>query len=209
MIQTKNLSYKYNKNEYIFNFPDINLSNGEHLLVIGKSGVGKTTLLQLIAGFLVPLNGSIRIKDTEINSLGNSKLDSFRGESIGMVFQKKHALSNVSVIDNLKTRLFFANKGSEALKVDVLLKQLGLFEVKNNKVNELSEGQLQRLSVALAVIHQPQVILADEPTASLDDENCQIVIELLIAQAEEKNANLIVITHDQRIKSYFKNTMQL
>jgi putative ABC transport system ATP-binding protein len=89
------------------------------------------------------------------------------------------------------------------------LKQLGLFKIKNYKVKELSEGQLQRLSVALAVIHQPKVILADEPTSSLDDENCQIVIELLIAQAKEKNANLIVITHDQRIKSYFKNAMEL
>jgi putative ABC transport system ATP-binding protein len=208
MIKTQNISFTYNTNEHVFHFPNIKLSHGEHLLVLGKSGVGKTTLLHLIAGLLVPRSGNICINDIEINALSNSKRDTFRGTSIGMVFQKKHALSNVSVINNLKIRLFFTKK-NEVPEINILLKQLGLFKIKNYKVKELSEGQFQRLSVALAVIHQPKVILADEPTSSLDDENCQIVIELLIAQAKEKNANLIVITHDQRIKSYFKNAMEL
>ena len=89
------------------------------------------------------------------------------------------------------------------------MSQLDLLELKTSKVHALSEGQLQRLGIALAVIHEPQVILADEPTSSLDDANCKKVIELLLKQAAQTHANLIVITHDHRIKSYFQNTISL
>jgi putative ABC transport system ATP-binding protein len=174
MIETDNLTYQYKRGEPVLNFPNINLGKGENLLILGDSGIGKTTLLHLLAGLLKPATGNI-------------------------------------YFDNviLKTRLLFSDQSVNVKKIENVLEQLGLIEVKNNKINELSEGQLQRLGIALSVIHNPKVILADEPTSSLDDKNCKIVIQLLIHQAEQTNTNLIVITHDQRIKSFFQNSIVL
>jgi len=209
MVQTKNLTFQYKKREHIFSFPNITLDKQENLLILGKSGIGKTTFLHLLAGLLQPIGGKAIIDNVDLNTLQNNKLDKFRGSTIGLVFQKKHAIQSLNVFENLRARLFFSKKPIPNEKIDALLEQLGLSEVKKSKINELSEGQLQRLGIALSVIHNPQVILADEPTSSLDDENCRIVIELLINQAKQTNASLIVITHDHRIKSYFQNSITL
>lgn len=209
MIHTDNLTFQYNKKENVFSFPNMALKKQENVLILGKSGIGKTTLLHLLAGLLKPTNGKITIDNVSICELSTNQLDKFRGETIGLVFQKKHAIQSLSVLENLQARLFFSKKKVENSVIEELLKELDLYEFKHSKVNELSEGQLQRLGIASAVIHQPKVILADEPTSSLDDENCKIVIELLIKQAQKTNANLIVITHDFRIKSFFQNSITL
>ncbi|WP_237275610.1 ABC transporter ATP-binding protein [Tenacibaculum ovolyticum] len=209
MIQTENLTYQYKKGTAIFSFPNITLEKGDNLLILGESGIGKTTLLHLLAGLLKPVTGKILINKTPINYLKSNKLDEFRGKNIGLVFQKKHAIHSLNVFDNLKARLLFSNAAINKNRIETILEQLGLFELKKSKVRELSEGQLQRLGIALSVIHNPQVILADEPTSSLDDKNCKIVIELLINQAKQTKANLIVITHDHRIKSFFQNSITL
>jgi len=209
MIHTDNITFQYKNNNHIFSFPNITLDKQENLLILGKSGVGKTTFLHLLAGLLKPKEGCIIIDNVDIDTLSNAKLDQFRGKNIGLVFQKKHAIPTLNVFQNLEARLFFGKKPSNSKKIEAILKQLDLLDFKKKKVNELSEGQLQRLGIALSVIHNPQVILADEPTASLDDENCKIVIDLLIKQAKQTDANLIVITHDYRIKSYFQNSITL
>ena len=209
MIQTDNLTFQYKTRGHIFSFPNIALEEKENLLILGKSGIGKTTLLHLLAGLLQPVSGKVIINKIDLNSLKNSKLDQFRGKSIGLVFQKKHAIQSLTVFENLQARFFFSKMPISNEKIETLLEQLDLSEVKKSKVHELSEGQLQRLGIALSVIHNPQVILADEPTSSLDDKNCKQVIELLKNQAEQTSANLIVITHDHRIKSYFKNSITL
>ena len=209
MIITENITFHYKNENHTFRFPDINLKVSEDLLILGKSGIGKTTLLHLLAGILQPIEGTIHINETNINSLSASKLDTFRGQNIGLVFQKNHAVQSLTVFENLQSRLFFSKTTLLKNKIDQLLQDLGLFEYKNRKINQLSEGQLQRLGIAMAVIHNPKVILADEPTSSLDDENATIVIELLKKHATQNNANLIVITHDYRIKSLFSNTITL
>lgn len=209
MIKTDNLTFQYKKKDEIFNFPDISLKPQESLLILGKSGIGKTTLLHLLAGLLKPLSGKIIIDDTDINSLSDNQLDKFRGQNIGLVFQKNHAIKSLNVFDNLKARLFFGKKTISNDTISNLLEQLGLSSFKDSKINELSEGQLQRLGIAMSVIHNPKVMLADEPTSSLDDENCKIVIELLKNQALKAKANLIVITHDHRIKPFFQNSITL
>lgn len=209
MVQTDNLTFQYKKSAHIFSFPNIALERRENLLILGKSGIGKTTLLHLLAGILQPLGGNVRIDNVDLNSLQHQQLDTFRGQNIGLVFQKKHAIPSLNVFENLQMRLFFSKKPINNAAIEGLLEQLDLAAVKKNKVNALSEGQLQRLGIALSVIHHPQVILADEPTSSLDDENCKVVIALLKHQAAQTNANLIVITHDQRIKSYFQNAITL
>ncbi|WP_341220588.1 ABC transporter ATP-binding protein [Polaribacter atrinae] len=209
MLKTSSLTFQYTKDDPIFSFPDISLENQENLLVIGKSGIGKTTFLHLFAGLLQPVNGTILISDIDINTLSHSKLDAFRGVHIGLVFQKKYAIQNLNVFQNLQARLLFSKKRINHKEIDVLLAQLGLLDFKKSKINKLSEGQLQRLGIALAVIHKPKVILADEPTSSLDDENCKIVMDLLLEQASKIGANLIIITHDQRVKPFFKKTVLL
>lgn len=209
MIKTENITFSYQKSKYQFNFPDIDIKQNENLLILGKSGIGKTTFLHLLSGLLKPTSGTVFIDDVAINTLKSNALDLFRGENIGLVFQKKHAIQSLSVFENLQARLYFANKANNNNQIENSLKELGLTEHKNSKINELSEGQLQRLGIALSVIHQPKVILADEPTSSLDDENCEKVIQLLIKQAHKTKANLIVITHDSRIKSFFQNIITL
>lgn len=209
MIKTKELKFKYKKGSESFSFPDIALQENEHLLILGKSGVGKTTFLHLLAGLLAPTNGTILIDDIDINTLSPSKLDTFRGQHIGLVFQKKHAIQSLSVLEILKARLFFSKKTSVTANIEEVLKSLDLDSHKNSNINTLSEGQLQRLSIAMAVVHQPKLILADEPTSSLDDDNCFNVIDLLKKQAKTNNANLVVITHDSRVKERFKNTIEL
>ncbi len=209
MIHTDNLTFQYNKKGNSFSFPDITLNKQEHLLILGKSGIGKTTLLHLLAGILKPNSGKVTIDNVTLNTLKNNQLDKFRGEAIGLVFQKKHAIGSLSVLENLQARLFFSKKKTNNTAIDGVLKELGLYDFKHHKINELSEGQLQRLGIACAVIHQPKVLLADEPTSSLDDENCKLVMELLLKQAQSTNANLIVITHDFRIKSFFQNFITL
>ena len=209
MIQTENLTYQYNKKTTTLSFPNITLNKDENLLILGESGIGKTTLLHLLAGLIKPTTGKILINKVTLNSLKNSQLDQFRGKNIGLAFQKKHAIESLNVVNNLKARLLFSNVLVNDKQIEILLKQLGLSDLKKSKVNELSEGELQRLGIALSVIHKPKVILADEPTSSLDDKNCIIVIELLIKHAKLTNANLIVITHDHRIKSFFKNSISL
>lgn len=209
MITTRDLTFRYRAGEAIFRFPDISLASGEHLLILGESGVGKTTLLHLLAGLLRPLNGEITLEDVPISGLSERKMDRFRGGNIGLVFQKNHAIRSLNVQENLRARLFFSRKNMPKSVVADLLEELGLADCRHKKTTELSEGQLQRLGIAMAVVHAPRIILADEPTSSLDDTNCTTVIDLLMGQARANNANLVVITHDHRIKPFFPNTLVL
>ena len=208
MLKTAGVNFSYTK-ESNFNFPDIELSNDTSLLILGKSGIGKTTLLHLLAGILSPDSGSIVINDSDIASLSNKKLDTFRGKHIGIVFQNTSAISSLNVYDNLQARLYFSGISDKKEAIDTILHQLDLYSVKHQKPHTLSTGQMQRLGIALGVIHKPDIILADEPTSSLDDDNCDLVINLLKSQAKKSNANLIIITHDQRVKNSFANTIVL
>jgi putative ABC transport system ATP-binding protein len=208
MLKTVDVTFSYTK-ESSFNFPDIKLSSSQSLLILGKSGIGKTTLLHLLAGILSPDNGDIFISDTNITNIGSKKLDAFRGRHIGIVFQNTIAISSLTVYENLQARFYFSGISNQKEAIENILGQLDLVSAKNQKPNTLSTGQLQRLGIALGVIHKPDIILADEPTSSLDDENCELVIDLLKSQAKKSNANLIIITHDQRIKNSFTNTIVL
>lgn len=209
MIQTESIKFQYKKSKHFFSFPDIALAQNENLLILGKSGIGKTTLLHLLAGLLKPISGNIMIDEVDVTTIKNRELDAFRGKNIGLVFQKKYAIQSLNVYQNLQARLHFSKEPSDIKRIENVLEQLELSEFKKSNVNELSEGQLQRLGIALSIIHNPKLILADEPTSSLDDENCKVVIKLLQKQAQQTNANLIVITHDHRIKPYFKNSITL
>ncbi|MEM7382040.1 MAG: ATP-binding cassette domain-containing protein, partial [Bacteroidota bacterium] len=188
---------------------DIDLTPGDHLLVIGPSGVGKTTLLYLLAGLLAPLDGTISIAGTELNSLARHKLDKFRGEHIGLIFQQYHFIKSLSVSENLRLRQSFPINANDKKRRQELAERLGLEEHLHKKVTTLSQGQQQRLSIALGLIHRPKIIYADEPTSNLDDANCVKVIDLLKEEAEICKSSLLIITHDMRVMSHFQNKVVL
>lgn len=208
MIRTSKLTYAY-ENGQSFEFPDVDLQPGEHLLVLGPSGIGKTTLLYLMAGLLPPSQGSIFIDGTEFNSLTRRKMDQFRGEHIGIIFQQYHFVKSLSVSDNMRLRQRYPKNSNDQQRREELADRLGLKEHLNKKVNKLSQGQQQRLSIALGLIHKPKIIFADEPTSNLDDANCDKVIQLLKEEAKISNSSLVIITHDMRVKSHFKNSIAL
>ncbi len=207
MIKTESLKFSYDGKKY-FDFPDINLDSGENLLIIGNSGIGKTTLLHLLAGILKPESGSIGISGTDISKFSDTELDKFRGDNIGIVFQKPHFISSLTINENLKLAQYLSpsKTSGDAKKI---LESLNIKDKYQQKPNQLSEGEKQRASIALALINSPSLILADEPTSSLDDFNCNNVIKLLKKQAKDHRAQLIVITHDARLKKHFKNNLNL
>jgi len=207
MIKTRDIKFDYN-NQVFFQFPDIEIKTRENLLIIGNSGIGKTTLLHLLAGLLQSKSGSIELFGKEISNLNSYQLDTFRGENIGIVFQRSHFVNSLTVKENLELAQFIANK-KDNNRINTILKSLGILDKSDKKTNQLSQGEKQRASIALAIVNSPKLILADEPTSSLDDENCDRVIKLLKKQASEFNAQLIVITHDNRLKKHFKKSIKL
>jgi putative ABC transport system ATP-binding protein len=208
MLVSKDLTFTYD-NSKVFHFPNITLEKGEHLLVLGESGIGKTTLIQLLAGLLTAHSGELLINGTDITTLNSSQLDRFRGKHVGMVFQKPYFVRNISVLENLLLSLYLSKNKQDEKKALHLLEQIGLADKKNYQPNQLSQGEQQRMSIALAVLKNPDLILADEPTSSLDDTNCYKIAQLLEEQAQSTNAQLIIITHDSRLKTHFNNSITL
>ena len=206
MLETKNLRFKYDNNLEL-NFPDIKTSK-ENLLILGRSGVGKTTFLHLLSGLLKPINGEIDLLGTKISNLKMSEMDRFRGKNIGIVFQKPHFINSLTVKENLQLAQYISKK-SDKSRIQSLLESLGIEDKANKKTQNLSQGEKQRVSIALAIVNSPKLILADEPTSSLDDLNCEKVINILKNQASKYKAKLIIITHDYRLKKHFKNTLSL
>lgn len=207
MISTKGLNFKYNE-QASFSFPDINLDKDENLLIIGSSGIGKTTLLHLLAGLLESNSGSINLYGQDISKLTQHQIDKFRGQNIGIVFQKPHFVNSLTVKENLQLAQYLGNKKDQNRIIDIL-SSLDILDKENKKPKKLSQGEKQRASIAMAIVNSPKLILADEPTSSLDDENCDRVIKLLKKQASEFKAQLIVITHDNRLKKHFKKSIKL
>ena len=207
MLITKEVEFNYD-NQIFFKFQNIDLKSNENLLIIGNSGVGKTTLMHLLAGLLKSNSGSIKLFDKELSQLSSHQLDRFRKNNIGIVFQRPHFVNSLTVKENLQLAQYIANK-KDNNRIESILKKLNIFDKSNKKTNQLSQGEKQRASIALAIVNSPKLILADEPTSSLDDTNCSKVIKLLKKQATDFGAQLIVITHDSRLKEHFKKSIEL
>lgn len=207
MIATQNLVFSYGN--LAFRFPDIQCHPKETLLITGNSGKGKTTLLHLLGGLLRPESGSITIGETNIESLSEKRLDRFRGSTIGIVLQESHFIASLSVLENVVLASWLATGKKSEEKARTLLQQLGLENQMHKNPSKLSIGQQQRVSIARALVNSPKLLLADEPTSSLDDENAVIVADLLSSLSTASGAALIIVTHDQRLKDRFPNTVSL
>ncbi|ACU03661.1 MULTISPECIES: ABC transporter ATP-binding protein [Pedobacter] len=208
MISLTSLSHHYPGGKAIA-FKDWQINKAEQWLLLGESGSGKTTLLHILTGILKPEAGEVRINETSIYNLSSKKLDQFRGRNIGIIFQRPHLIKSLNISDNLVLAQSFAGLPADLNRVHEVLSSLGIAEKKEAYPNELSQGQLQRVSIARAVINKPTLIIADEPTSSLDDKNAAAVLALLLHQSDINQATLVVATHDKRVKDAFTNTYQL
>ena len=208
MLSCSNISHKYN-NENVIAFNDVSFKEGSQVLIVGNSGCGKTTILHVLAGLLKPSQGEIFINDKSLYEKKPSEIDSFRGKNIGIVFQVPHFVNSFSVEDNLFLTQELAGLKRNKTRVVEVLEKVKLAHKLKSKIFELSEGQKQRITIARAIINSPKIILADEPTSSLDDTSCEDVIELLKESAEAEKAILIIVTHDQRLKDSFKEIIKM
>lgn len=200
MIHIHQLSVRYGPAKTIA-FPDWHLPQGAQSLVLGHSGTGKTTLLHVLAGLLRPASGRVEVAGTDLAALGSRATDRFRGQHIGLVFQQPHLLDALSVADNLLAAQYFAGLPRHAQRVEEVLAELNLAHKGRSKPYQLSQGEQQRVAIARAMLNKPKVILADEPTSALDDDNCEAVVQLLLQQAQQHGATLVIVTHDQRLKA--------
>ncbi len=208
MLSVENLSYSYDGGEKM-SFPDFAVKEGETLLVLGDSGVGKTTLLHLLGGIISSQKGKIVLEGTEVNSLRGKSLDIFRANNIGIIFQEAHFMRSLNVAENLSFIQNLAGIKPDQDFISDLLEKVRLYERKSYKPQKLSQGEKQRLNILRAVITKPKLILADEPTSALDDTNCYRVLDLLLALVSEVNAALVIVTHDNRLKDRFSNQIAL
>mgnify|MGYP000906741588 CR=1 FL=1 len=208
MIQTNALAYTYPGGRVI-RFPDLACRAGETLLITGPSGSGKTTLLHLLAGLIRPNEGSVQVAGTALGNLGTRKMDAFRGKHIGIIFQRSHFIDSLSVSDNLTLPLQLTGAPVDRSRLETVAGDLRIGHLLDKLPARLSQGEQQRASIARAVLQSPEVILADEPTASLDDHNCESVARLLSEQAARHNAALLIVTHDNRLTSLYPQHIQL
>ncbi len=207
MIVVEGLKHSYGSQQ--IDYPDFEIPADSCFSIIGNSGSGKTTLLHLMAGLIRCQQGKINIDGTSISSLGERELDRFRGSNLGIIFQKSHLLRSLTVSENLLVSQFFSGNTQKIARVNEVLKELNLEEKSSSKPTELSQGEAQRVAIGRAVMNEPKVIMADEPTSSLDDDNCENVLNLLIAEAKHYKASLVIVTHDQRVKEVVKDGINL
>lgn len=209
MLFTSSLQYKYRESQSSIEFPKLSCISGGSLLISGPSGSGKTTWLHMISGLLRPTTGTIRILDQEITQFSPKEMDAFRSNHIGMVLQRAHFISSLNVLENLLLFQNLSNKGTDRNYIAYVMDSLDLSGLEKRKVSSLSQGEAQRLGLARAIINRPKLLLADEPSSSLDDRRAEAVMNLLLEQSNSLGSSLIVVSHDSRIKSCFKQQIQL
>ena len=181
---------------------DFSLESGELVEITGRSGSGKSTLLSMMAGMLVPTGGRICIDDTDIYSMKEEERSRLRNDRIGLIPQGHTALRSLTVLENVMLPFVLYHRETPPEdRAKELLWKVGLFDMKDERPNALSGGELRRMAVARALLMKPEVLLADEPTAGLDDENVELVMELLRSAADE-GASVLLVTHENEARKY-------
>ena len=173
---------------------------GEHWLLAGASGSGKTTLLHILAALTTPTTGKVVVGGNDLGSLSDSARDRWRGRNVGLVPQRLHLVGALNVEDNLRLAQYLAGVPDDRDRIRRLLESVGVADLARRFPRELSQGQAQRVAVARAVVNRPALLLADEPTANLDDTHAAAALELLRTQALASGAALIVASHDARVR---------
>ena len=207
MIAISDLAFQFDRSDFRLAVPALNIGRAERVAIIGPSGSGKTTLLHLIAGILTPACGTIRVQDREMNLLGDAARRAFRVAQIGLVFQSFELVGCLDVLENillpyrlnpaLRLTLEVARRAKQLAKVTGIEHRLRYFP------HRLSQGEKQRVAICRALLPEPPLLLADEPTGNLDPLAKQHIVELLFQQVARTGATLVMVTHDQEISARF------
>lgn len=204
-LEIRDLRFRYRgEGAFELGLPSLVLVRGEQVLLKGGSGTGKSTVLQIIAGLVEPLQGSVKVAGTQMHSLRGAARDRFRGSHIGMIFQTFNLLQGFSALENVLAALMFSEipKSQHLQRASELLGSLGIVR-QQALVETLSIGQQQRVAVARAVACRPALVLADEPTSSLDPENAMAAIEMIQKTCRETGAALLCTSHDPAMRERF------
>ncbi len=214
-INVQNLSFHYEDTHPILKLDSFEVKNQEKIFIYGPSGCGKSTLLGLIAGVFLPQQGTLEVFGLDFCSTSRSKRDEIRGKEIGYIFQTFNLIPYLSCIENIllpckitperKSKI----RGSLEQEAALLAEHLNLTEVLHKKARQLSVGQQQRVAAARALIGNPQLVIADEPTSSLDGKNTNEFLELLLRKWEEKKFTLVFVSHDERLANEFNRSVSL
>ncbi len=208
MVEVEALRHGHGRRD-VLDIPAWRVGAGERCLVAGPSGSGKSTLLHLLAGLATPRAGSVRVAGQDLAGLSPAARDRFRGRSVGLLLQSFHLLDTLNVIDNVRLARHLAGLPEDAARCRDVLEALGVAELARARPSTLSHGQAQRVALARALVNRPAVLLADEPTSSLDDESCERVAALVEAEAGRHDATLVVATHDSRLLGRFDRRLAL
>lgn len=182
----------------------LNVEQGEFISIMGPSGSGKSTLLHALSGLDTITKGAVEINDTNISKMSESEISKFRRGHIGYVFQNFNLIDSLSIRDNIALPLALQNENKDQIeaKIQDYLTSLNIESVKNKLPNDCSGGQCQRTAIARALVHNPSILFADEPTGNLDSVNAHDVLEILQKLNKEKNITIMMVTHDSMVASY-------
>jgi len=197
MIRTQALAFSY-RGAQALQFPDVDVPQGGCLLLQGRSGTGKSTWLALVAGLRTASQGALHVAGADLAALSGAQRDAWRARNIGFLPQRLHLSAALTVAENLALPFLAAGLARDDAAIDHALQRLEVADLAHHRPHRLSGGQAQRVALARAVLLKPLVLLADEPTASLDDESAHAAIGLLHDSAAANGATLVVATHDQR-----------
>ena len=202
ILEVKNLCKTYGKGDTMVKALDnvsFSVEKGEFVAIIGPSGSGKSTLLHILGGVDVPTKGSVVINQTDISNLDETALAIFRRRQIGLIYQFYNLIPILTVQENLTLPLLLDGRKPDEKQISTLVKRLGLEHRLDHLPNQLSGGQQQRVSIGRALVNNPALMLADEPTGNLDSENSKEIISLLRQFNKDFNQTVIIITHDEKI----------
>jgi len=205
MIEAKNLKKVYKVGELdltVINDLTISIKEGEFISLIGPSGSGKSTVLNMLGCLDTPTSGKITINNQDITNLNKTQLANFRGEHIGFIFQSFNLIPVLTVYENIEYPLIMIQNLAEnerKMRVEKLLKEVGMFEQKDKTPDKISGGQMQRVAIARALVTNPKIVFADEPTANLDSKTAHMIIDLMKKIQKEHNTTFIFATHDEKI----------
>ncbi|MFO1317233.1 MAG: ATP-binding cassette domain-containing protein [Burkholderiales bacterium] len=199
MFELTDVTHRYGATHAV-SVPSWRAGAGDAWLLAGPSGCGKSTVLHILAGLIVPEQGTVVVAGTDLRALSEGARDRWRGRTVGLVPQRLHLVGALDVRDNLRLAQTLPGLPQDDARITALLEAVGVADLAHRYPRQLSQGQAQRVAVARAVVNRPRLLLADEPTANLDDAHAAQALELLRAQAIEAGATLVVASHDHRVR---------